>query len=162
MMIKCFTWLAVALAASACAQPAPESAKPAMAANQCAFTDWREAGWQDGAAGLTQAAFDERAAVCQAQGVTPDDVAYFEGRVGGLQAYCAPTNGYRLGVEGAGHTNVCPPGLREEFLAEYGRGRADRAQRAGTGRWNRSVSGGTRIGIGRSGSRSGVGISIGL
>ncbi len=160
--MKSVICLATALAFSACAQSSPEAAKPAMVANECAVTDWREAGWQDGAAGLTQAAFDERAAICRAQGITPDDVAYFEGRVGGLQAYCAPTNGYRLGVEGAGHTNICPPGLREAFLAEYERGSADRTRQAGTGRWNKSVSGRARVGVGAGSSGSGVGISIGL
>lgn len=150
------------LALAACAQSAPEPAAPKMAAGECAYLDWREAGWQDGAAGLTQAAYDERTQICRAEGVTPGETAYFEGRVEGLQAYCAPTNGYRLGVEGAGHTNVCPPGLREAFLAEYERGRTDRAD-AGTGSWSKSVGVGARIGVGTGGwGGSGVGISIGL
>ncbi len=156
-------WILIpfALALSACAQPSSNATIPAMTADQCQFVDWREAGWRDGAAGLTQSAFDERAAICRASGVTLDDSAYFEGRVAGLQAYCAPTNGYRLGVEGAAHTNVCPPGLREEFLAEFDRGRSDRAQ-AGAGEWQRTIGVNTRIGVGTSGRRSGVGISIGL
>jgi len=155
-------FLIAALALVACAESAPNAARPAMAADECAFTNWREAGWQDGAAGLTQAAFDERVTICRAAGVTPDETAYFQGRVEGLQAYCAPTNGYRLGGEGAGHTNICPPGLREAFLAEYERGRADQAQ-AGGGSWSPSVGFGARVGVGSSGWRgSGVGISIGL
>jgi hypothetical protein len=149
---------AAALALSACAQ---SSSPPLMAAGDCAHTDWREAGWSDGAAGRTQAAYDERAAICAAEGVAPDEAAYFEGRVAGLQAYCAPSNGYRLGLEGEEPTGICPPGLRETFLAEYQRGRTERAQ-AGTGSWSRSVGVGGRIGIGTSGVRSGVGVSIGL
>lgn len=163
MKLAC-TLAAALFGLAACAQSAPEAAVPVMAAGECAYMDWREAGWQDGAAGLTQAAFDERAAICRAEGegAAPDDAAYFQGRVEGLQAYCAPTNGYRLGVEGAQHTNVCPPGVREAFLAEYDRGRADRAQ-AGTGSWGGSVGVGARVGVGTGGwGGSGIGISIGL
>lgn len=153
--------LSVALALAACAQPSGQ-AGPAMAAGECSFVDWREAGWQDGAAGLTQAAFDERAQICRAQGVEPDATAYFEGRVEGLQVHCSPTNGYRLGLEGGEASTICPPGLREEFLAEFNRGRAERA-RVGGNQWRNNVGFGARVGIGSSGSRSsGVGISIGL
>ena len=157
--MKTFSLLAFALLAlAACAS---STSAPLMTAGECATTDWREAGWSDGASGRTQAAYDERAAICAPEGVAPDEAAYFEGRVAGLQAYCAPTNGYRLGVEGAEHTEICPPGLREAFLAEYRRGRTERAE-AGTGSWSRSVGVGARVGIGTSGTRSGVGVSIGL
>ena len=116
---------------------------------------------QDGAAGLSQAAFDERARVCLSQGVEPDSTAYFQGRVQGLQVYCSPSNGYRLGLEGGEASNICPPGLREQFFAEFNRGRAERAQ-AGTGEWRTRVGGGVRIGVGSGGVRSGAGVSIGL
>lgn len=149
---------AAALALAACASAAPP---PLMSEGECAYTDWREAGWRDGAAGLTQSAFEQRAAICAPVGVAPDEAAYFEGRVAGLQAYCAPENGYRLGVEGETHTNICPPGLREAFLAEYQRGRAERAE-AGSRNWGGSIGVGGGIGIGTGGGRTGVGISIGL
>ena len=54
----------------------------------------------------------------------PDRTGYMIGWEQGAVEFCEPNNAFEMGERGAGHNNICPPGMRDEFLAAYREGRS--------------------------------------
>ena len=91
--------------------------------DECLVADWRLIGYQDGAAGKQASVVGEYREDCAEHGVVPDLDAYRAGRAEGLQQYCTPDNGFRLGEAGRGYSAVCPAGSDVAFRAAYDEGR---------------------------------------
>lgn len=94
-----------------------------MSKNECLTADWYAIGYESGIRGQREAQISEHRKACAEHGVTPNLARYLEGREAGLQKFCDPRNGYRLGRAGKGYAGVCPPRLEGDFLQAYGTGR---------------------------------------
>lgn len=106
--------LLVALGLSACAS---------ISEDECRAMDWRTVGYEDGAAGHGPERLTWRRQACAEYGVSPDLDAYLEGRAQGLQVFCVPANGFRLGAAGQGYGGACPSDTADSFLEAYEAGR---------------------------------------
>ena len=84
--------------------------------------DWRAIGYEDGAKGLALSYLGNHRKACAEYGVKPDMERYEQGRLAGLQEYCTPTNGYKLGVEGGRFNPVCKPPLADKFKQAWSQG----------------------------------------
>ena len=91
--------------------------------DECMLADWRLIGYQDGVAGKSAVAVGEYREDCAKHAVVPDLDAYRAGREEGLQQYCKPDNGYRLGNSGHGFAAICPTALEDDFRDAYNVGR---------------------------------------
>ena len=91
--------------------------------DECMLADWRLIGYQDGVAGKSAVAVGEYREDCAKHAVVPDLDAYRAGREEGLQQYCKPDNGYRLGNAGHGFAAICPTALEDDFRDAYNVGR---------------------------------------
>lgn len=95
-----------------------------MSEKECLAADWYGAGLQDGARGLTEAAFDERASRCTAfNAPAPNGEAYLEGRRVALFRLCTDEGGYDYGRSGRVYRGVCRADQETEFLGGYLSGR---------------------------------------
>jgi hypothetical protein len=115
---RSLAWLAAALVTallSACAT--------GMGKDECVAADWRTIGYEDGVRGFPADRIGAHRVACAKHQVTPDLVAYMEGRDRGLVEYCQPRNGYRVGLNGGGYANVCPAVTEAGFLNGYQWGR---------------------------------------
>lgn len=90
---------------------------------QCVATDWRTVGYEDGLRGFAAERIGVHRAACGKHGVTPDLTAYLEGRERGLEEYCLPKNGFRVGLHGGGYANVCSGPTEATFVDAYRWGR---------------------------------------
>lgn len=91
--------------------------------DECLVMDWRTVGYEDGATGRGIEALANRRKACSRHGVVPDLAAYRIGRDEGLQEYCQPDNGFRVGASGRGYGGVCPAHLVTGFAEAYDTGR---------------------------------------
>ena len=98
------SWIVVsaAVALSGCA---------GMSAEECQLADWETIGYEDGVRGASGQAIASHRKSCAKAGVAPDRVAYERGRASGLETYCRPANGYRVGESGHAYSGVCPAEL---------------------------------------------------
>ena len=94
-----------------------------MSVEECSVADWRAIGYEDGASGRAASQLGERREACADHGVTPNFVAYRQGREEGLREYCTPAMGYRLGRGGRAFPTVCPAELQGELEDGYRSGR---------------------------------------
>lgn len=94
-----------------------------MDKDECLVADWRLIGFQDGVQGKSAAAVGTYRKDCADYHVVPDLDAYQAGRRDGLQQYCVPPNGYRLGNAGSAFKAVCPAATERAFRAAYNTGR---------------------------------------
>jgi len=94
-----------------------------MDKDECLVADWRLIGFQDGVQGKSAAAVGTYRKDCADYRVVPDLDAYQAGRREGLQQYCLPANGYRLGNAGRSYNAVCPAATERAFRAAYNTGR---------------------------------------
>jgi hypothetical protein len=94
-----------------------------MDKDECLVADWRLIGFQDGVQGKSAAAIGAYRKDCADYHVVPDLDAYQAGRREGLQQYCVPANGYRLGNAGRTYNAVCPAATERAFRAAYNTGR---------------------------------------
>lgn len=90
---------------------------------QCLAGDWIGRGYQDGQAGRSSSRLNDYVEACAEHGVTPDPVAYEEGRREGLRQYCVPAVGYRVGRDGGNYNNVCTGAAEADFLVGFQDGR---------------------------------------
>ncbi len=90
---------------------------------ECLTVDWRTIGFEDGVAGHSGDRIAQHREACAKFGVTPDLAAYQSGREAGLEEYCQPANGFRLGSRGANYSGVCPAELGAGFSDAYASGR---------------------------------------
>ncbi len=94
-----------------------------MSKNECVTADWYAIGYETGIRGEREAKITDYRKACADHGVTPDLARFMAGRDAGLERFCEPRNGYRLGRAGTGYAGVCPPRAEGEFLAAYNAGR---------------------------------------
>jgi hypothetical protein len=109
-------------AASLLLVPLVLGACTSMSAQECSVLDWRSVGYEDGVAGLPGNHIGQYRKACAKHGVGTDLSAYQAGRETGLQEYCQPTNGFRVGARGDAYQGVCPAPLEPGFLASYDAG----------------------------------------
>jgi len=93
-----------------------------MSKDECLTVDWRTVGYEDGVDGYPADRIAQHRKACAKYGVATDLTAYQQGRLQGLQEYCKPANGYRLGVRGANYYGVCPASLEPGFVAAFDSG----------------------------------------
>ena len=94
-----------------------------MSAEECQLADWQTIGYEDGVAGYSGDAIARHRKSCAKAGVQPDRAAYELGRAEGLESYCDPINGYRVGVNGGTYRGVCNAEMEPSFLTAYHEGR---------------------------------------
>jgi hypothetical protein len=99
------------------------SACAGLGKDECLHADWRTIGYEDGLRGYPAARIGNHRVACAKHQVTPDLAAYTEGRDRGLQEYCQPRNGYRVGLNGRPYGNVCPGATEPGFVEGYRYGR---------------------------------------
>jgi Protein of unknown function (DUF2799) len=90
-----------------------------MSAEECSVLDWRSVGYEDGVAGLPGNHISHYRQACAKHGIGTDLSAYQAGREMGLQEYCQPANGFRVGARGDIYQGVCPAPLEHDFLGPY-------------------------------------------
>src|SRR5262245_55831420 len=94
-----------------------------MSEKECLSTDWRTVGYEDGVNGYAGDRIGRYRNACSEHGVTPDLAQYQAGRDQGLQEFCKPANGFRVGAHGGSYGGVCPADLDESFVDAYQTGR---------------------------------------
>ncbi|WKE65594.1 DUF2799 domain-containing protein [Gallaecimonas kandeliae] len=92
----------------------------AVSPEQCARTDWRQQGLEDGFDGLVA-----RSGYWQSQckGVTVDPGNYSRGWAEGNRQYCTAEQGYRQGRLGNDYQGVCQGSAKDAFMGGYEKGR---------------------------------------
>jgi len=90
-----------------------------MSSNECAFSDWRAVGYEDGAQGATSEKFGDYRSACAKHGISADFDAWQSGRTIGLEEFCQPERGFTLGENGRRYYGVCPSTHEGEFLDAY-------------------------------------------
>ena len=94
-----------------------------MSEDECLTADWRSVGYEDGSIGRAAGNIGRHREACAKFGVTPDLESYNRGRADGLGVFCRPSNGFRLGRNGAEYGAVCPQSLELAFQNSYRSGR---------------------------------------
>jgi hypothetical protein len=105
--------VAVTLGMSGCAS---------MSADECAMSDWRTIGFEDGAQGYTADRLGNHRKACAKHGVAPDFDAYQSGRSQGLRQYCQPSRGFNVGASGGRYNGVCPGDMEADFVDAFNAG----------------------------------------
>lgn len=98
--------------------------------DQCVAADWRTIGYEDGLRGAPADRIGVHRVACAKHQVTPNLAEYLEGRERGLQQYCQPKNGFRVGLHGGGYANVCSGPSETAFVEGYRYGRQIHGARA--------------------------------
>jgi hypothetical protein len=80
------------------------------------MADWRAVGFEDGSRGVAANSFGSHRKVCADHGVAAGFDDYLAGHAQGLESFCRPQNGARLGGSGYRYTGVCPEHLEAAFL----------------------------------------------
>lgn len=91
--------------------------------DQCQTADWNTIGYEDGLHGLPADRIGVHRVACAKHQVAPNLAAYTAGRERGIQDYCQPRNGFRVGLSGRSYANVCPETLEPPFVDAYRMGR---------------------------------------
>lgn len=91
--------------------------------DECVTADWRMIGYEDGLHGYPADRIGFYRTSCAKYQVVPSLAAYSEGRDRGLVEYCQPKNGFRVGLNGAGYSNVCSGAVETAFVDSYRYGR---------------------------------------
>jgi len=94
-----------------------------MDKSECVNANWYAIGLEDGAQGRSVDRLGAHRRACAEHNVSPDGERYAAGHSEGLKSFCTYERGYALGRGGKTYAATCPPGLREDFLAGYQRGR---------------------------------------
>ena len=105
-------WTAVVLVLGGCASTG-------MSEAECRMADWRAIGFEDGSCGAAASSFGTHRKACADHGVSASFDRYLAGHAQGLETFCRPQNGARLGGEGYRYTGVCPEHLEGPFLAAH-------------------------------------------
>ena len=101
------TVLAVLILMGACAS---------MSADECAISDWRSIGYEDGVRGYTADRIAQHRKACARHGFSPVLDDYRQGREEGLREFCQPSRGFSLGSSGGQYQGVCASDLEPGFL----------------------------------------------
>ena len=90
---------------------------------ECRHADWQMIGIEDGAKGYPVSYIGNHRKACAEYGVQPDLARYQLGHQAGLAQFCTASNGFSQGRAGRKYNEVCPAGLREQFVRGYNTGR---------------------------------------
>lgn len=90
-----------------------------LSREECVRGDWYQIGVSDGQAGEEMSRLDRHRSACEGTGAPVDEGTYRAGRDIGLQSYCTPVFGYRVGADGQSYNNVCPAFSEPRFLQGY-------------------------------------------
>ena len=123
--------VAVTLGLSGCAS---------MSADECAMSDWRTIGFEDGAQGYTADRLGNHRKACAKHGVAPDFDAYQSGRSQGLRQYCQPSRGFNVGASGGRYNGVCPGDMEPDFVDAFNAGHQLHNLRASVNSANYQIS----------------------
>lgn len=93
-----------------------------MSADECAVSDWRAIGFEDGVQGYTADRLGNHRKACAKHGIGTDFESYQSGRQQGLRQYCQPSRGFNVGTSGARYNGVCPADMEPDFVAAYNSG----------------------------------------
>ena len=93
-----------------------------MSADECAMSDWRTIGFEDGALGYTADRLGSHRKACAKHGVAPDFEAYQAGWREGVRRFCQPSRGFNLGASGARYNGICPSDMEPDFVDAYNTG----------------------------------------
>lgn len=104
------TLLISAVVLSGCATMTPE---------ECQVADWQAIGYNDGQNGYDSSRLNAYEKDCGEAGFSVDRKAWQHGQQLGLKLYCAPENGYRVGLAGETYHGVC---ASEQFVKQYNLG----------------------------------------
>jgi hypothetical protein len=91
----------------------------ALNEQQCRTLSSTTIGEQDGRSGYPTSRFDDNQKACARYQLTLDRDAYLAGRAHGLENYCTPDNGSRVGLRGERYYGVCPREREDAFLLRY-------------------------------------------
>ncbi len=108
-IIKITGVLLVSLSLTGCATLSKE---------ECQRGNWFQVGYTDGAEGQTIDRLNEHIKACADYKIAPDQMAYQQGRMQGVQQYCQ-TKGYSIGQKNQEYAWVCPKDLERKFLTDY-------------------------------------------
>jgi hypothetical protein len=86
---------------------------------ECRLADWRAIGFEDGARGAAAGSFGKHRKACADHGVSSSFDDYLAGHAEGLETFCRPQNGARLGASGYRYSGVCPEHLEGPFLEAH-------------------------------------------
>ena len=111
-----------------------------MNADECVTGDWTAIGYEDGARGYTSDRLAQHRKACAKHGVTPDFVAYQDGREQGLAEYCQPSRGFNIGANGGQYYGVCNAHQEGDFLDAYNTGQHLYVLRSNVNRANSSIN----------------------
>jgi len=106
-------WIVALLGLGGCAS---------MSADECAMSDWRAIGFEDGSLGYTADRLGNHRKACAKHGVAPDFEAYHAGRQEGLRQFCAPSRGFNIGANGGRYNGVCPGDMEPDFVNAFNTG----------------------------------------
>ena len=90
-----------------------------LSEKQCASGDWQGIGYRDGFKGETANEILKHQEACAEYGIRIKEKEYEAGRRKGLESYCQPSNGFRVGKQGGSYRSVCPADLEGPFLKKY-------------------------------------------
>jgi hypothetical protein len=95
-----------------------------LSKNECLSANWEDIGRRDGRNGNAEDRLMDHTTACAKVGVTPDRDAWLRGRDQGLESYCQPRNGFRIGEYGGGYiTGVCRDFDESTFVDAWRDGR---------------------------------------
>jgi hypothetical protein len=94
-----------------------------LSEKECRTADWESVGYIDGTRGYGIGRIADHSEACAKISITPDHKLYEEGRNRGLEEFCTPRNGMRIGEQGSSYGGVCPLDLEPGFLRGYDIGR---------------------------------------
>lgn len=95
-----------------------------LSKNECLNADWKSIGYEDGARGYPVTRIGAHRKSCAKHGVAPNLDQYEAGRNQGLDVWCTPRNGYKIGTNGGRYNGVCPQSLEPPFMEAINQGRA--------------------------------------
>lgn len=87
-----------------------------MSPEECQVANWQTIGYNDGKAGFDQSPLNDYIKDCGDAGFAVNKEAWQHGQQLGNKVYCAPENGYRVGVAGETYRGVC---ANEQFVKQY-------------------------------------------
>jgi hypothetical protein len=93
-----------------------------MSADECALSDWRTIGFEDGSMGYTADRVGSHRKACAKHGVAPDFEAYQSGWREGVRQFCQPSRGFNVGASGARYNGICPSDMEPEFVDAFNAG----------------------------------------
>lgn len=93
-----------------------------LSKEQCQTINWRERGYNDGAAGQYKHNLSKEIADCAKFQLNVDVTAYTKGWRSGVRDFCQPSRAYQLGVDGQTYNAVCPSDLSTTFSRSWKKG----------------------------------------